>query len=389
MADPVLVGAANFRAVSDTTTRTISTAAIVNAAGTTVALQDGDLLFLLVFYSGATTTNSVSGLTGLTKLDDNVGGGTTSTLYYKVNCVASTDAAATITVTTSTTNRTNGILLVFRNVPATAAAAFSTQWAKNFQGSANSSNGPTVTPTILGSIRLELAVWSSNVTPSVVPTPDVGAGLTQIRTEANSPGTMPGHVGAMTGSTLGTGTSTGNAAVQMTPITTLTSVGGTTWSSDPAITPAAGSSKWIIMIAGVSDITSVFPASTISSTGMSLVGTAGSFVLALGDNDDTTLAETSDDPVSIVIEEKFASNLTPKARVGLKSRLKVTSTTGTGSVSILIQIRQGASTVICSHTVVVSVTDGIVPDDLLSLTSEASAITDWTDLRGRWTFTKV
>jgi hypothetical protein len=121
---------------------------------------------------------------------------------------------------------------------------------------------------------------------------------------------------------------------------------------------------------------------------VNLVGTAGTIVAALADELDTTLAETTDDPVSVVLEEKFAA-LGSNSRVGLNSKLQVTSSTGTGSVTFLVQIRQGASTVICSHTVVVAVTDGVVPDVLLGTTVETATITDWTDLRARWTMTKV
>jgi hypothetical protein len=181
------------------------------------------------------------------------------------------------------------------------------------------------------------------------------------------------------------GTSTGNVAHNLTPATTTTAVGGTTWTTAEA---AGVTTKWTIILAPTAVIASVRPASTISSTSVNLVGTAGTIVAALSDESDTTLAETTDDPIGVVLEEKFAT-LGSDARVGLNSKLQTTSSTGSGSVTFLVQIRQGASTVICSHTVVVAVTDGIVPDTLLGTTTETAAITDWTDLRDRWTMTKV
>lgn len=381
MATPTLVGGVAYRNTSDATTRNLALSGLVDASGATTAIQDGDFLLLFVFYAGGSTTNSVSGLTGLTKLDDNVSAsGATSTVYYKQNCVAA-DATATIAIATSTSNRTNAIAVVYRNVPATGTAILG--WAKGTNASGTSSASPTATPTAIGGIRVEAAFWSTSVSPTSIPAPDVAGGLTAVRTESNA-GTLPGHVGSMSNFG-GTGTSTGNVAHNLTAATTTAAVGGTTWTTAEA---SAASTKWTIILAPTVVVASVRPASTISSTNVNLVGTAGTIVAALGDELDTTLAETTDDPVSVVLEEKFAA-LGAQARVGLNSKLAVTSSTGTGSVTFLVQIRQGASTVICSHTVVVAVADGIVPDTLLSTTTEASAITDWTDLRGRWTMTKV
>jgi hypothetical protein len=382
MASAVLVGAAIYRNISDATTRNLPLAGIVDAAGTVTAIQDGDFLVLFVFYSGGSTTNTVTGLTGLTKLDDNVGTGATSTVYYKQNCVASTDAAATLTIATSTSNRTNAIVMVYRNVPPTGTPILG--WAKNSQASNVSSVGPLATPTAVGGIQLELVMWSTTAAPTTTPVPAPAAGLTVFRTEPNS-GTMPGHTGAM--SNFGSpGTSSGTAAHNLTPATTLAAVGGSTWTTETQAV-SGNSTKWVIILAGTPAVTSVRPVTSISSTGMSNVGTAASILAALADDLDTTLGETADDPIAVVEEVKFAP-LTAQARVGLNSRLSVTSST-TGSVTFLIQIRQGAATVICSKSIVVASTDGIVADVLTSTTAEASAITDWSDLRARWTMTKV
>jgi hypothetical protein len=380
MATPTLVGGVAYRNTSDATTRNLALSGLVDNSGATVTIADGDFLLLFVFYASSSTTNSVTGLTGLTKLDDNVvaTGGGTSTVYYKQNCVASTDAAATLAIATSTSNRTNAIVVVYRNVPATGTAILG--YAKNFGGPNTSSASPTATPSTIGGVRVEGAFWATSVAPTTIPAGDVT--LTAVRTE--NTGTLPGHVGSM--SNFGAvGTSTGNVAHNLTPATTTTAVGGTTWTTAEA---AGVTTKWTIILAPTAVIASVRPASTISSTSVNLVGTAGTIVAALSDESDTTLAETTDDPIGVVLEEKFAT-LGSNARVGLNSKLQTTSSTGSGSVTFLVQIRQGASTVICSHTVVVAVTDGIVPDTLLGTTTETAAITDWTDLRARWTMTKV
>jgi hypothetical protein len=379
MATPTLVGGVAYRNTSDATTRNLALSGLVDNSGTTVTIADGDFLLLFVFYASSSTTNSVSGLTGLTKLDDNIAtSGGTSTVYYKQNCVASTDAAATIAIATSASNRTCAIAVVYRNVPATGTAILG--YAKNFSGPNTSSASPTATPSAIGGVTVQGAFWSTSVAPTTIPAPDVT--LTSVRTE--NTGTLPGHIGSMANFG-GTGTVTGNVAHNLTPATTTTAVGGNTWTTAEA---SGITTKWTIILAPTVAVTSVRPASTISSTSVNLVGTAGTIVAALSDESDTTLAETTDDPVSVVLEEKFAT-LGSNARVGLNSKLQVTSSTGTGSVTFLVQIRQGASTVICSHTVVVAVTDGIVPDTLLGTTTETSAITDWTDLRARWTMTKV
>lgn len=379
MATPTLVGGVAYRNTSDASTRNLALSGLVDNSGTTVTIADGDFLLLFVFYASSTTTNSVSGLTGLTKLDDNIAtSGGTSTVYYKQNCVASTDAAATIAIATSAANRTCAIAVVYRNVPATGTAILG--YAKNFSGPNTSSASPTATPSAIGGVTVQGAFWSTSVAPTTIPAPDVT--LTSVRTE--NTGTLPGHIGSMANFG-GTGTVTGNVAHNLTPATTTTAVGGNTWTTAEA---SGITTKWTIILAPTVAVTSVRPASTISSTSVNLVGTAGTIVAALSDESDTTLAETTDDPVSVVLEEKFAT-LGSNARVGLNSKLQVTSSTGTGSVTFLVQIRQGASTVICSHTVVVAVTDGIVPDTLLGTTTETSAITDWTDLRARWTMTKV
>jgi len=110
MATPALVGGVAYRNTSDATTRNLALSGLVDAAGTTTTIADGDFLLLFVFYASSATTNSVSGLTGLTKLDDNVAAsGGTSTVYYKQNCVAA-DSSATIAIATSVANRTSSRL---------------------------------------------------------------------------------------------------------------------------------------------------------------------------------------------------------------------------------------------------------------------------------------
>jgi hypothetical protein len=373
---PVVIAGGNYRNTSDATTRNLPLSGLVKSDGTSYTIVDGDFLCLWVFYAGGSVTNSVSGLTGLTKLADNVGT-STMTFYYKQNCLAA-DASATIAIATSAANRTCAIVAIVKNVPTTGT--WNDGYAFNTATSVASGATPTVTPAALGGIRLEFASWAGNSTPTDTPHADVAGGLTELRTE--NTGTLVNHVGSMANFGA-SGTATGNVGYNPVGLAALTAVGGTTWTPQ-VFSPNENKNAMTLVLTATVVATSVRPSSTISSTGYSNVGGAASILAALVDELDTTYAETSDDPVSLTLEVKFPI-LGVGSRVGVRSRLQSSLT---GSVTYVISIYCNA-TLICTKTVVVAVTDGVVADELLSSSAQASTIADWADLRARYVLTKV
>jgi len=353
-----------------------TTHSITTPAG--VAL--GDFMFLYVSYAGGTTTNSLTtNPVGFTKLGDSTAGGITSTVYFKQNC-ATTDSSQTTVITTSSTNRVSKVIEVYRGVAASGSAFLG--YAQQAFASRVTYTSPVVATTGPNGVWVEFATWSvtgqvANAGKVVVtdrataaPNPDPAAGLT--KTAAH-----------WTGSATTTGNNEMGAAHNLTPIPSGTSVGNTTWTPETTTT-AGNASIWTIVLAPITVSPTARPTSLIASTGWSLVGAAASITAAEADDLLTTYAETSDAPAGLILEVKFPE-IAQQAVVKGLSKL---SSTG-GSTSFLIQIRQGASTVICSHTVVVALADGVVDDVLTSTTTEALAITDWTDLRMRWTATAV
>src|SRR6478735_5655000 len=98
-----VVGAIAIEHSSDTTTRTLNMANLVDATtGGAFDCIDGDMLLVWVFYAGASTTNGP--ITGLTKYDDMQGTGATSSFYYKQNLLAATDNTSTFVIPTSVSN---------------------------------------------------------------------------------------------------------------------------------------------------------------------------------------------------------------------------------------------------------------------------------------------
>lgn len=338
----------------------------------------GDFLLIFVSYAGGTTTNSLTtNPSGFVKLGDSTpGSGVTSTVYYKQNCVTGDSSQATV-ITTSATARVSKMMVRYRGVAASGSAflGFASQAAL----SQNTYTAPTLATTGPNGVQVQCVGWSvtgqvansGKTIPDLTAGPTPAAGVTKV-------------AGNWTGSATTTGNNEAGVAHNLTALAAGASVGGTVWSPEsPAPVTAGNVSAWTIVLAPIAVASSVRPITTVSSTGWSNVGTAASIQAALADDVTTTLAETSDGPSALVLEELFPP-LAVQATVAGLSKLSATG----GSVSFLIEIRQGA-TVICSKTTVVAATDGVIDDTLTSTTTQAATITDWTDLRMRWTATAI
>jgi hypothetical protein len=341
----------------------------------------GDFLLLFISYAGGTTTNSLTtNPIGFVKLGDSTpGSGVTSTVYYKQNCVTG-DSSQVTTITCSATGRISKMMVRYRGVAASGSAFLG--FAQQAALVQTSYTPPVLATTGANGVQVQCVGFSVTgqvansgktvVTDRLTAGPTPAAGVTKV-------------AGHWTGSATTTGNNEAGVAHNLTALANGTSVGGTVWSPEsPPPATTGNATAWTIVLAPISVASSVRPITTISSTGWSNVGAAASIQAALADDVTTTLAETTDGPSALVLEEKFPE-LSAQPTVAGLSKLSATG----GSVSYLIQIRQGASTVICSKTVVVAATDGIVDDTLTSTTAEASAITDWTDLRMRWTATAI
>jgi hypothetical protein len=339
----------------------------------------GDFLLIFVSYAGGTTTNSLTtNPSGFVKLGDSTPGrGVTSTVYYKQNCVTGDSSQSTV-ITTSSTARVSKMMVRYRGVAASGSAflGFASQAAL----SQNTYPAPTLSTTGPNGVQVQCVGWSvtgqvansGKTIPDLTAGPTPAAGVTKV-------------AGNWTGSATTSGNNEAGIAHNLTALASGSSVGGTVWSPEsPPPATAGNASAWTIVLAPITVASSVRPITTVSSTSWSNVGSAASIQAALADDLTTTYAETTDGPSALVLEELFPA-LSAQPTVAALSKLSATG----GSVSFLIQIRQGASTVISSKTTVVAATDGVIDDTLTSTTTEAAAITDWTDLRVRWTATAI
>lgn len=338
----------------------------------------GDFLLLYVSYSGTATNSLTTNPIGFVKLGDAANTGITTTVYYKQNCVTGDSSQATVITTSSSTIRITKQMARFRGVAASGSAflGFASQTALG----QTSYTAPTVATTGPNGAQVQCASFtvtgqvanSGKTIPDLTAAPTPAAGVTKISSH-------------WTGSVVTTGNHEAAIAWNSAALVSGASTGGTVWSPEsPPPATAGNAAAWTIVLAPITVASSVRPITTISSTGWSLVGAAANIQAALADDVTTTLAETTDGPSALVLEELFPELSVQPTIAGL-SKLSATG----GSVSYLIQIRQGASTVICSKTVVVAAVDGLVDDVLTSTTAEASAITNWADLRMRWTATAI
>lgn len=337
----------------------------------------GDFMLLYVSYSGTATNSLTTNPVGFVKLGDAANTGITTTVYYKQNCVTG-DSSQAITITTSSaTIRITKQIARFRGVAASGSAflGFASQTALG----QTSYTAPTVATT--GANGVQVQCDSFTVTGQVANSGKTIPDLTAAPTPAAGVTKISGH---WTGSAVTTGNHEAAIAWNSAALAGGASAGGTVWSPEsPPPATAGNAASWTIILAPITVASSVRPITTISSTGWSNVGAAANIQAALADDVTTTLAETTDGPSALVLEELFPA-LSVQATVSALSKLSATG----GSVSYLIEIRQGA-TVICSKTTVVASTDGIIDDTLTSTTTQAATITDWTDLRVRWTATAV
>lgn len=338
----------------------------------------GDFMLLFISYAGGSTTNSLTtNPIGFVKLGDSTpGSGITSTVYYKQNCVTG-DSSQVTTITCSSTGRISKMIVRYRGVAASGSAFLG--FAQQAALVQTSYTPPVIATTGANGVQVQCVAFSvtGQVANSGKTIPDLTAGPTP----AAGVTKVAGH---WTGSATTTGNNEAGVAHNLTALANGTSVGGTVWSPEsPPPATTGNATAWTIVLAPISVAASVRPITTISSTSWSNVGAAASIQAALADDVTTTYAETTDGPSALVLEEKFPELAAQPTVAGL-SKLSATG----GSVSFLIEIRQGA-TVICSKTTVVASTDGVIDDTLTSTTTQAATITDWTDLRMRWTATAI
>lgn len=356
------------------TTRTMDLTVLKDLAGADIVIADGDFLLLWVFYAG-NATNTVSGLTGLTKLADVVaaGNGISSTVYYKQNCV-SADDTADIVVTFSTTGRQAVFAEVISGASVSGSPFFGT--ASFSQAATNTARAtPTVVTTGAGGIVVQGAAWTqTGQIPTVAPTPDASATVTK--------------------SVFSTAVTTGNIAATIvhnhTTLASGATAGGTVFTPESnGANPAGNVILWTLVIAPVAAVTSGRPNSTVSSTGYIAVGSAGS-IHASFDSSFTNLVESSDDPAGLVCEVGIP-DLTVDALFVWDDDIQIKPGT-TGSITYLVQLRQ-SSTTKASWSQTISDTDGVVHRTLKTTTAEASALTasggKWTGLSLKYTLTKV
>lgn len=142
-----VVGTATFADSTASTTRTVTVPA---------GVQNGDGLFLFASYAGGTTTiSSVTGLT-LTEVGSRATqSGHSSYLFKRVN-MASSEAGTVLTITTSTSIKSAGGLIVMRGVNAT-------DFVDAFQNTTSSGSTvavPSVVTTVSGCIELSFVAGS-------------------------------------------------------------------------------------------------------------------------------------------------------------------------------------------------------------------------------------
>lgn len=350
---------------------------------TPAGILAGDFLLLVIGYASGTATNSLTtDPVGFTKLGDATVSGVTCTIFYKQNAQPA-NSSQTITITTSlATLRISKYITRWRGV-ATSGSPFGGSASR--QAAARTTyDAPSVVATAANGILIENAVWSvtgqvansGRTVPDLaaLPSPDVSSGLTKIAAH-------------WTGFTTATGNSEMGMSYSPTAIASGASVGGHFWTPE-SVTTAGNAAIWTIILLPVVVATSSRPSAVVSSTGHTVYGGVATIDVALGDELNTTGAESGDNPAGTTLEVGMGDVLAQDT-ISLLSKLEVV---GTGGISYAIAIRQN-TTVICSHTVVVTSADGVVDDTLLSTTGEATALVAtagvWQNLRARWIETAV
>jgi hypothetical protein len=362
---------------------TVNTAThnIITPAG----ILAGDFLFLIVGYASGTVTNTLTtNPVGFIKLGESGVGGAGTTIYYKQNAQPA-DSSQTITITTSiNTIRISKFITRWRGVT-TSGSPFG-GFAVRTLSSRTTYDAPAVIASAANGILTEIAYWSvtgqtANAGKTIpdltaAPHPAVDSGLTKIAAH-------------WTGGAQTTGNSEMVMAYNASAVASGASVGGHFWTPEvPAPATAGNAAIWTIVLLPVVVATSSRPTGTVSSTGHTVYGGVPTIHEAMADELNGTGVESGDNPAGTTVEVNLGDVLAQDT-ISLLSKLE---TSGTGSISYAIAIRQN-TTVVCSKTVVVAAVDGVVDDVLLSTSGEAAAMTItggmWQNLRARYIETAV
>ena len=363
------VGSAKYTpvlgATGSATSRTVAMSSLVDAAGNSVTAQAGDFIFVQIGTASSAVANepTVSGMSNLDLLAEQEGSGHDHNLYIKTLVTA--DLTATLTVATAVALRVPVQIAVYRGVPAHTPGA-----APGSSGSAIDAVGtvfgsaagsttitdPTVTTVSSSSVEIHFAVASqqAGLTSLSLAT----SGLVKV-TDVYDPGTGGGNASAAIWHNL-----TNALPVGSTP-------GGDAWTANTAVVLSAIT----VALKNAVGASSSRPANSGTTAGWT-ASTGTSIATLLADDLDTTYAQSAANPDGTQPLETIA--YTPVLRTGVPVTVKERySTDVAGSVSVTLEIRQGATTVIASRTLTVT---GTTPVDV-TLTAPANLVTDPATLR--------
>ena len=366
-----LVGSAKYTpptgASGSTTSRTVAMSSLLKADGTAATAQAGDFIFIHVVTASTALANepTISGMSNLDQIGDSEQGGHDQNLYIKTLVTA--DTTATITVATAAALRVTVEVVVYRGVASHTPAA-----ANGSSGSAIDAFGavlgaaagsttitdPTLTTTSSSSVEIH-TVGAAGQAGLTSLTPAQTAGLVKV-VDSYDPGTAGGNASGAIWHNLTNALPAGS-----TP-------GGDTWTASPVSNVM---SAFTIALKAAVGATSARPTNTGLSTGWTC-STGTSFSALLADESDTTYAQSAANPDGTQPLE--TQDFAPVLRSGFPATVKERYATDVaGSVSVKLEIRQGATTVIASRTVTVT---GTTPVDV-TLTAPANLVTDPAALR--------
>lgn len=330
------VGSAVYTAVSAVTSRTLTIPS---------GIQDGDVIIVGAVKAGGTTNVTLSGITGLTLVDDNAYTGHSSSLYVKANASTS-DSGATLTIATATALRASCIVVVYRGADVSGIDVT----AKTQTSPSTTITAPTATSTV-ADVRLDLILGTGSSASIAYTT---GASMTKVGEAIDASASGPAF---------------GSLWESLTQINPATAVPADTYTASAS----ANNTGRTILLKVKSASASVVPESQISNAGVWVPNGAASNVAALADASDATSADTPSNPTSASLIVKLGSLTSGQVSITHRSRYQ----TG-GSGSITVKLKQGA-TDIASWTQ--ALTTSYVDYVHTTTSGQTAAISDFTDLR--------
>lgn len=339
------IATAKYTPTSSITSRTLTLPA---------AIQVGDTIWIqVVTASGAAAaTVSVTGMSGITLVKEQIFSGHRHLVYVKEGAVAE-DSGAVLTITTGTALRVTVQALVQRGTPLSGVV----DKVGGINGpltAVTSITSPSVVTAASATVELQFVAASGNPGVTAFTNP---SGITEV-SDSYDLGTAGGSSYAIIGENLT------QAPAGSTP-------GSDVWGINTAALMSAITVSVKVLVAA----TSVRPSSTVTGTGWTNVGGAASLEAAVADDSDATYAESGDNP-SGAQPVNFAL---PEVGPGpLTLRVRGSASAASPLISRTVTLRQG-TTVIASRTTTLSTS----PTDFewTTTTAEANAITDRTQLR--------